>query len=128
MTRKFLTAMLTVALVATACGSGDGDTNASGGAEREVLMDYEHDEFASAFLRYYPANVSVHPGDTVRFKQTWTGEPHSVTMGSVIDKMFEFNAIFEQYDSEEEAWRRRRDRREDRRDQCGLPEDPGHDG
>lgn len=102
MTRKLLTATVALALFATGCGSGE-TTNASGGAVREVLMDYEHDEFASAFLRYYPKNVKVHPGDTVRFSATWTGEPHSVTMGGVVDKMFEFLSIFEQYDSEEEA-------------------------
>src|SRR4029077_19945108 len=32
-----------------------------------------------------PDTVSVHPGDTVHFKQAWNGEPHSVTMGTLVD-------------------------------------------
>jgi plastocyanin len=93
-------------LVAAACGTGGEDGSSaggSGGEERKVLVDYRHDEFTSAFLRYYPEVVKVRPGDTVRFEQTWTGEPHSVTMGKVVDNIFEFSALFEQFDSEEEA-------------------------
>jgi plastocyanin len=96
-----------VALAAGACG-GDGGGGGSGSAaghqeERTVLVDYRHDQFASAFLRYYPEQVKVRPGDTVRFKQTWTGEPHSVTMGKVVDKMFSYEEILKKYDSEEAA-------------------------
>jgi len=76
--------------VATGCGGGDDDggSAAGGGEERTVLVDYRHDQFASAFLRYYPEQVKVRQGDTVRFKQAWTGEPHSVTMGKVVDDLF----------------------------------------
>jgi plastocyanin len=105
--------VLSVALVALmsalagGCGNGsDGGGAAApgeGGEERTVLVDYRHDEFASAFLRYYPSKVQVRPGDAVRFKQAWTGEPHSVTMGKVVDSMFEVGERFEKYDSEEEA-------------------------
>jgi len=91
-----------VALLAGACASEDS-TNAGGGDVRTVLVDYQHDEFASAFLRYYPEKVTVRPGDTVRFKQQWTGEPHSITMGKVVDDMFEYGPLFEKYDSEEAA-------------------------
>jgi plastocyanin len=83
-------------LLASCGGSGDA-------ASRTVLVDYKHDEFASSFLSYYPKHVAVHPGDTVRFEQTWTGEPHSVTMGKVVDDMFEFVPLFAKYNSEEEA-------------------------
>lgn len=70
-------------LVAAGCGLG----GQSGGDEsRTVLMDYSHDEFASYFLRYFPRQVTVHPGDTVVFRQTWTGEPHTVTMGTTVDQ------------------------------------------
>ncbi len=94
-----------LALVAGACGDGAGsDTAASGeGEERTVLADYRHDEFASAFLRYYPKQITVRPGDSVRFKQAWTGEPHSVTMGKVVDGMFAAGERFEAYESEDEA-------------------------
>ena len=93
-----------LALLLTGCGDGDGGGDeAGGGAERTVLVDYRHDQFASAFLRYYPEQVKVRQGDTVRFKQAWTGEPHSVTMGQVVDKLFENMEIINKYDSPEEA-------------------------
>ena len=98
-----------VALVAGACGGGDdgdggsGFEPAEGGEERTVLIDYRHDEFASAFLQYYPEQVKVRPGDVVNFRQSWTGEPHSVTMGRVVDDIFEYAPLLEQYDSPEAA-------------------------
>lgn len=94
-----------LALLSGACGGG-GETSAgteSGGEERTVLVDYKHDEFASAFLRYYPEKVKVRPGDTVTFEQAWTGEPHSVTMGKVVDNVFKFNDLLQKFDSEEDA-------------------------
>jgi plastocyanin len=75
-----------VALVAGACG-GSGATTADGGAARRVLVDYKHDEFAASFLAYFPNEVTVHPGDRVDFKQAWTGEPHTVTMGRLVDDL-----------------------------------------
>ena len=102
--RRLVLAVGVVALVAAACGGGGGDGSAGGGGEeRTVLVDYRHDQFASAFLRYYPEQVKVRPGDTVRFKQAWTGEPHSVTMGTVVDDLFENLALLEKYESPEEA-------------------------
>lgn len=78
-------------VLATACSEGDDDT-------REVLVDYVHDEVASSFLYYFPADVTVHPGDTVRFRQQWTGEPHSVTMGTLVDEMVGgFRPLYERW-------------------------------
>jgi plastocyanin len=80
------------------CGGGGG------AATRTVLIDYEHDEFASAFNAYFPKNVTVHPGDTVRFKNTWSGEPHTVTMGTIVDNLFDkYIDIVNKYESEEDA-------------------------
>lgn len=91
-----------LALLGGACGGAA--TNASGsGNERTVLIDYKHDEFAGSFLHYYPSNITVRPGDTVRFAQAWSGEPHSVTMGKVVDDAFTFLPLLEKYDSEEAA-------------------------
>ena len=108
-----LAVALVLAILAGACGGGDGDGDgggsaggfepAEGGEERTVLVDYRHDEFTSAFLRYYPEKVTVRQGDVVNFRQTWTGEPHSVTMGKVVDNIFEYGELFEKYESEEEA-------------------------
>ena len=98
-----------LALVAGSCGgdggdgAGDGFEPAEGGEERTVLVDYRHDEFASAFLQYYPEKVTVRQGDVVNFRQSWTGEPHSVTMGQVVDDLFEFAPLLMEYDSVEAA-------------------------
>jgi plastocyanin len=100
MTRKLFGGGFALLLMATLLGSCGGG---GGAAVRTVLIDYKHDEFASSFLSYYPKNVAVHPGDTVRFQQAWTGEPHSVTMGRVVETNFEFIPLFEKYDSEEAA-------------------------
>jgi plastocyanin len=61
-----------------ACGGG-------GGNSRTIEVDYHSDDFAGSFLGYYPRTVTVTPGMTLKFHQTWTGEPHSVTFGKVID-------------------------------------------
>ncbi|MDP9071001.1 MAG: hypothetical protein M3N68_06910, partial [Actinomycetota bacterium] len=73
-----------VALVAGACGGGGSGT---GGDTRKVLVDYKHDQFSASFLAFFPNAVKVHPGDTVEFKQFWTGEPHTVTMGTMVDEL-----------------------------------------
>ncbi|MEY2568394.1 MAG: hypothetical protein QOE35_2923 [Actinomycetota bacterium] len=75
--------VLMAAVVLPACGGGGSGSGSGEG--RTVLVDYNHDEFAGSFLAYFPRAVSVHPGDTVTFKQAWTGEPHSVTMGTLTD-------------------------------------------
>jgi plastocyanin len=51
-----------------------------------VLIDYNADEFPTNFTDYFPSHVEASPGDTVVFKQAWTGEPHSVTMGGLADQ------------------------------------------
>jgi plastocyanin len=72
-------------VVSTACNApfGIGDKH-----ERTVLVDYKHDEFTSAFFRFFPSAVTVRAGDTLVFKQYWSGEPHTVTLGSRVDQAF----------------------------------------
>lgn len=78
--------LLVIALAAAACGTG-GDPASS--QTRTVLVDYNHDEFATTFLEYFPRRVTVRPGDSVVFRQTWTGEPHSVTLGRAVQRLGE---------------------------------------
>lgn len=63
----------------------------SGGADSvaTVLVDYEHDEFATQFIKYFPERVQVHPGDTISFEQDWTGEPHTVTLGTLVQDVLD---------------------------------------
>lgn len=69
------------ALLAPLAGSCGGDEATT----RRVLVDYSSDEFASFALFNYPAKVKVRQGDVLEFKQTWTGEPHTVTGGTTVD-------------------------------------------
>ena len=88
--RRHLAVLASLLLVLAACGSDDGGggtTTSSGGSTRTVLVDYNHDEIAASFLENYPRNVTLTPGDTVVFKQAWTGEPHTVTFGTHIDNV-----------------------------------------
>lgn len=64
---------------------GLGACSNSGGDSRTIEVDYRSDKFAGAFLGYYPREVTVTPGTKLKFHQTWTGEPHSVTFGKMMD-------------------------------------------
>lgn len=70
-----------MALVASSCMGGGGAN------QRTVLVDFSHDEFASAMFANFPKKLAVTQGDTVVFKQIWTGEPHTVTGGTLVDEM-----------------------------------------
>jgi plastocyanin len=84
---RWLLVLALVALVAAGCGDAGGAESAGGGEHRRVLVDYKHDRFAASFLAYFPRQVKVHAGDTVEFRQFWSGEPHSVTMGTLVDDL-----------------------------------------
>jgi plastocyanin len=75
--RRILPAALILATLLPGC--------ASGSAERVVRVDYRQDEFASHYWRYFPSRIYAHPGDTLEFRQEWTGEPHTVTFGTIVD-------------------------------------------
>ena len=79
MKRLGLVAIIAIAsLNLAACGGGGSST-------RTIEVDYHSDDFAGSFLGFYPREVTVTPGMTVKFHQTWTGEPHSVTFGKLLD-------------------------------------------
>jgi plastocyanin len=90
-----------------ACGGGGGDggtsSSSNGDNDRTVLVDYRHDQFASAFLAYYPEHLKIRQGDTIHFRQAWTGEPHSVTFGKVVDDFVEVEPLVDKYESPEAA-------------------------
>lgn len=97
--------VVALALVSAACGGGEGSGSEGDGEARRVLVDYKHDEFSASFLAYFPSLVTVHPGDRVDFKQAWTGEPHSVTMGRLVDELGQpywdlLDPIFERGDAD----------------------------
>jgi plastocyanin len=76
-----VSAMLTVA---SGCGTGGGPLDARA-QTRVVEVDGSAPEMNVVLLSYFPRSITVHRGDTVRFKPVWTGEPHTVTMGTLAD-------------------------------------------
>jgi plastocyanin len=85
-----------MALLGGSCGGGGEEF-----ATRRVLVDHSSDEFATFALFNFPDKVTVRQGDAVEFKQTWTGEPHTVTGGTAVTtKLREgaaWDAFFEAY-------------------------------
>ena len=84
MLKRFGLAAVTVALLAAiACGGGGGT--------KAVVFTVEVDgktTFAASFIAYFPNDVQAHPGDTVDFHNNFSGEPHSVTLGTDVDDVF----------------------------------------
>jgi plastocyanin len=66
-----------------ACGS----SKSSSAQSRTVQVDGSTDKFNGSFLAYFPNTVTVRPGDTVSFHENWSGEPHTVTMGTLVDQV-----------------------------------------
>jgi plastocyanin len=50
-----------------------------------VDVDGHNGNVNEAFIAYYPNTVTVHPGDTVVFDNKGNGEPHTATLGTLID-------------------------------------------
>ena len=69
--------LLLLTLVGGSCGGSDG------GAQRTVFVDFTSDEFASSLFLNAPTKLAVKPGTTIVFRKTWTGEPHTVTGGTL---------------------------------------------
>ncbi|MBV9662813.1 MAG: hypothetical protein JOZ37_02520, partial [Actinobacteria bacterium] len=93
-----------VCVVATTLFACGGGSSSGGGNTRQVLVDYNNPDFANLVLAYFPSSVAVHPGDTVHFKQAWNGEPHSVTMGTLVDKGLDIvNPLLQKYPGGEGA-------------------------
>ncbi|HEX2421425.1 MAG TPA: hypothetical protein VHL55_07480 [Acidimicrobiia bacterium] len=80
-----------LALVVAGCASPAGETIT-------VRVDYSHDEFNTQFIRFFPDEIQVHPGDVVRFVQDWTGEAHTVTFGTEVREALEITRpLIEEY-------------------------------
>lgn len=114
--RRSLALVAVLALVVAGCGGGDdteggatggGTTEtsaegATGASEVTVGIDGQVDAFNGAFLAYFPDRVTVHPGDTVVYESRFSGEPHSITFGTLVtDAVEAFRSLTpEQLESE----------------------------
>jgi len=86
-------ATLGIAVIALpACNS------VGGGKTLTIETDYAHDEFAGSMWGFFPNKVTVRPGMTLKFHQTWTGEAHTVTMGTrVAELVAPFRDVLDEY-------------------------------
>jgi plastocyanin len=76
-----LAPLAALALLATAgCG---GSKNAA--QTFAVNVDGHNPKANEGFIAYFPHVVHVHPGDTVVFHQVGNGEPHTVTLGTLVN-------------------------------------------
>lgn len=95
--RKRLAATLAVAALLGGACAGDDDpsttpTTGGGGGDAQTIIigvDAKTDGFASSWIHFFPHEVQAHPGDTLEFKSTFTGEPHSVATGTLINEGLE---------------------------------------
>ena len=51
-----------------------------------VAVDGTSSQFSLAADSFFPNQLQVHPGDTVAFKEVDSGEPHTVTFGTLVDQ------------------------------------------
>lgn len=58
----------------------------SGPVTRRVRVDGKTNRFDASFESFFPNTLSVRPGDTVTFELARDGEPHTVTMGSLVNE------------------------------------------
>ena len=71
-----------------ASGAGAGSARQLVGAQTfKVNVDGHNPAANESFLAYYPNVVRVHAGDTILFHQVGNGEPHTVTLGTLVDNV-----------------------------------------
>src|SRR5947209_20629136 len=71
-----------VALGAAACSSGSSST---AGAKRTVQVDAKTTGFVAVVNDFFPLNLEARPGDTIHFVAPHISEPHTVTLGSLVN-------------------------------------------
>src|SRR5437764_492440 len=89
--------VLVLALAVSACGGDDSSSSTAAKstttattakpvkADVTVEVDGKAPDFNSGFLAYFPKTVLAHPGETIAFHNNFSGEPHTVTFGTLAD-------------------------------------------
>src|SRR5438270_10271590 len=71
-----------------ASGAGAGSARQLVGSQTFTVNVDGHNPAANeSFIAYFPNVVRVHPGDTIVFHQVGNGEPHTVTLGTLVDNV-----------------------------------------
>lgn len=84
MSRKVFVLVAALALSGAGCGSSSNG-GASASNPITIQVDGKASGFRAGFLHYYPKAVTVHAGDTIDFRNNFSGEPHTITFGSLAD-------------------------------------------
>jgi len=98
--KRFVVLIAAVALIAAACGSDDDDNASTSDSDGtvEIQVDASTEDLNVEAIAFFPTDVTVHAGDTVSFKSNFRGEPHTVALGTSIDKGL---SIFDNLSDEE---------------------------
>ncbi len=83
--RRVFVLIAMAGFVVPACGGGGGGSSAT----RTILTDYNYDRFNTSYFAFFPRFTPVHPGDTIVFKQAWSGDAHTVSFGRLLDPISE---------------------------------------
>ena len=88
--RRLSVAVVALGLVASGCNSRVLRPPAivsldSGEASVSIPVGDRVHRFSSVFISFSPSTLTLHPGDGVKFEVRYTGEPHTVAMGTLID-------------------------------------------
>ena len=73
-----------LAVLGAACaqeGSGPG----GGASTYSVIVDGKGTDLNTNFFAFFPKTLKAHPGETVRFDVAFTGDPHTVTLGTLVN-------------------------------------------
>lgn len=98
MRKRLVTALVVLAVLAAACGGDDdggvipSDTTtekSSGPQTFAVRVDAKTEPFANSWIAFFPSKLSARPGDTIEFTSEFTGEPHTVMGGTLVDEVLE---------------------------------------
>jgi plastocyanin len=81
--KRLLCALLACPLLAVAC-SGDSQ-EAQSAATLPIQVDGTNAAREVTNLAFFPKKTAARPGDTLLFKVSSIGEPHTVTFGSLVD-------------------------------------------
>jgi plastocyanin len=79
--RRVLYVIVAAAALALVAGCG----GKKGAQTFTVDVDGHNGSANEAFIGYFPNTVTVHPGDTVVFDNKGNGEPHTATLGTLVD-------------------------------------------
>jgi plastocyanin len=78
-------AVLTASAAAAALWAVSASGHSSGAQTFTIDVDGKNPKANEAFLAYYPSTVRLHAGDAVVFHEAGNGEPHTVTLGTLVD-------------------------------------------